>query len=215
MRMDLPVPLLSPPHPTHPPHPLPPSLIFHRTTTPTPHLSLTRNPAPRDTNRNLYSFAKTTPGKNYSLISARYRFFFCSPESREIFPALSATSTVSEPRFSALCDFPRGIEKRTISRQLASERILVFSPVAWETSHLTGGRKSRLTNSCLTPSGKWCPGNFAMLGQPVAPNSLMLGHPEGSERHLHAARQTLPRDNSAAQLPRKYPHRRVILKDEN
>ena len=36
----------------------------------------------------------------------------------------------------------------------------------------------------------------------------VLAHPEGPERHLDAARQKLPRDIFAAQLPRNYPHHR-------
>ena len=35
----------------------------------------TPNPAPRDINRNLHSLAKTTPGKNYTLVSARWKSF--------------------------------------------------------------------------------------------------------------------------------------------
>ena len=51
------------------PTPFPFSLIS--TGKPTTHLNPTPNPSPRDTSRNSHPFAKTTPGKNYPLVSAR------------------------------------------------------------------------------------------------------------------------------------------------
>ena len=67
--MPVPLPVPTPPPTLTPPPPFP--LFF--TGKPAPHHppNLTPNPFPRDTNRNLHPFAKTTPGKNYPLVSAR------------------------------------------------------------------------------------------------------------------------------------------------
>ena len=57
------------PHPPTLPTPFPFSLIFHNNHPP---LLTPPNPSPRDTNRNSHPFAKTTPGKNYPLVCARF-----------------------------------------------------------------------------------------------------------------------------------------------
>ena len=62
---------LSPPHPPTLPTPFAFSLIFQRKTTPATPLNPNLNPSPKDTNGNCHPFAKTTPGKNYPLVSAR------------------------------------------------------------------------------------------------------------------------------------------------
>ena len=71
---------LSPP-PTLP-TPFPFSLIFHRETTPTAHLTRPQNPFPKDTDRNSRPFAKTTPGKDYPLVCVRILFESTVPEER-------------------------------------------------------------------------------------------------------------------------------------
>ena len=60
---------ITPPHPTpHPPRL--PSLSTGKLP-PTTHLNPTQNPCPTDTTRSSHPFAKTTPGKNYPLVSAQ------------------------------------------------------------------------------------------------------------------------------------------------
>ena len=60
----------SPPHPPPSPPPSPFPLLSRGKPPPTPP-NPTPNPSPRDTNRNSHPFAKTTPGKNYPLVSAQ------------------------------------------------------------------------------------------------------------------------------------------------
>ena len=68
VRIDLPVPLPVPTPPPPPPFPFP-SFATGKPPSATP-LNPTPNPSPRDTNGNSHPFAKTTPGKNYPLVSA-------------------------------------------------------------------------------------------------------------------------------------------------
>ena len=72
MRIDLPVPLPVPTTPPTLPTPIPLfSSFFTGKLPPTTHLNPPPNPSPRNTSRNSHLFAKTTPGKNYPLASAR------------------------------------------------------------------------------------------------------------------------------------------------